>query len=79
MRNPLAVMYPAGTIMCVKPDELKAIRGRLGLTQTGLAAKLGVQRGAVARWETGVRTITGPVALAIRSLKKPKKRVKKRK
>lgn len=53
-------------------NELRVIRKHLGLTQAALAAKLGVGQVTVARWETGVRRISGPVALAIRSLK-PKK------
>jgi DNA-binding transcriptional regulator YiaG len=58
----------------MEPEEVRAIRKRLGLTQAALAAKLGVQREAVARWEIGTRPVTGPVALAIRSLKKSKRR-----
>ena len=50
-------------------NELRIIRKRLGLTQVALAAKLGVGQVTVARWETGVRRISGPVALAIKSLK----------
>jgi DNA-binding transcriptional regulator YiaG len=70
-------MCPQDTISLVKPDEVKAIRKRLGLTQAALATQLGVRREAVARWEIGTRPVTGPVALAIRSLKKPMRRVKR--
>ena len=62
----------------MSPNELKAIRQRLDLTQAALASKLGVTREAVARWETGERAISGPVALAIKSLK-PKRRTKRSK
>lgn len=49
-------------------DELKRIRGRLRLTQQELADQLGVSRVTVARWETGLRTISEPVARLIRRL-----------
>lgn len=35
------------------PDELKAARDALGLTQVGLAAVLGVHKDTYARWEQG--------------------------
>ena len=35
--------------------ELKRLRIERGLTQEALAARIGVARPAVARWETGVR------------------------
>ena len=38
------------------PARLKQLRREKGITQTELAAALGVQRAAVANWETGVRT-----------------------
>ncbi|WP_447978137.1 helix-turn-helix domain-containing protein [Candidatus Nitrospira bockiana] len=53
------------------PDELKALRAQLGLTQAELAARIGVTRNAVNLWEMGQRRISGPVALALRSLRKP--------
>jgi transcriptional regulator with XRE-family HTH domain len=33
--------------------RIKAARGRVGLTQAGLAERVGVTRSAVAQWETG--------------------------
>ena len=37
----------------MKGEEIKALRLRLGLTQTELAAEIGVHRVTVANWETG--------------------------
>ena len=37
------------------PERLKQLRREKGITQTELAAELGVQRASVANWETGVR------------------------
>jgi DNA-binding transcriptional regulator YiaG len=48
------------------PAGLKRIRRELGLTQEELAARLGVQRETVARWETGARGIAEPIARLVR-------------
>ena len=48
--------------------QYKALRERLGLTQAGLAARLGVTRETITRRETGAATITEEAALAIRAL-----------
>jgi DNA-binding transcriptional regulator YiaG len=45
----------------VQPRELKRIRQRLGVTQKGLAAHVGVTGNTIARWERGEVPI-GPVA-----------------
>ena len=37
----------------MKGEEIKALRLQLGLTQTELAAEIGVHQVSVARWETG--------------------------
>ncbi len=50
------------------PAALKRIRRELGLTQEELAARLGVQRETVARWETGVRRIAEPIARLVRRI-----------
>jgi DNA-binding transcriptional regulator YiaG len=52
----------------VKPEELKRMRARLGLTQVKLAAELGVTSNTVARWETGIRGIPEPVARLVERL-----------
>jgi len=52
-------------------DEFSAIRQRLKLTQAELAVRLGVSRVTVARWESGLRTISEPVARLLRLLAKP--------
>jgi transcriptional regulator with XRE-family HTH domain len=41
--------------------RLKKVRQSLGLTQRELAQEFSVAPGAIAQWETGVRTIPGPV------------------
>ena len=53
-------MYPQDTVRDVSPDEIKQIRASLQLTQQALADLLGVDRVAVARWETGRRNISAP-------------------
>ena len=52
------------------PSEYKALRKKLGLTQAGLAARLGVTRKTVSSRENGAK-ITEEAALAIRSLSSP--------
>ncbi|HEV8635169.1 MAG TPA: helix-turn-helix domain-containing protein [Chloroflexota bacterium] len=47
------------------PDELKRRRAALGLSQTALAALLGVPRNTVWRWEAGELTVEKPVMLAL--------------
>ena len=49
------------------PNEYKSLRERLGLTQAGLALRLGVSRRTIISRETGAR-ITEEAALAIRAL-----------
>ena len=56
------------------PDELKAARAALGLTQVGLAAVFGVHKDTVARWEQGRYPVPHWLHVALRSLQKPRKR-----
>ena len=49
----------------MKAEEIKALRLRLGLTQTELAAEIGVHQVTVARWETGGET---PLPIVQRAL-----------
>jgi DNA-binding transcriptional regulator YiaG len=49
----------------MSPDDVRALRARLGLTQKALAAALGVAPMTVARWEQGVNAVS---ALARTSL-----------
>lgn len=44
------------------PQDLKALRSRLGMTQKELAEAVGVWPATVARWEQGGRGIPEPVA-----------------
>jgi len=48
-------------LMFMTPEELKALRARLGLTQQELAEKVGVARNTINRWEMGIRSIPEPV------------------
>ena len=52
------------------PAEYKALRKKLGLTQAGLAARLGVSRKTIIGRENGAK-ITEEAALAILSLSSP--------
>ena len=52
------------------PVEYKALRCKLGLTQAGLAARLGVTRKTINARENGAK-ITEEAALATRSLSSP--------
>jgi DNA-binding transcriptional regulator YiaG len=50
------------------PAALRAIRKRLGLTQTGLARQLGVALRTVQSWEYGERRVSEPVARLLATL-----------
>jgi DNA-binding transcriptional regulator YiaG len=54
--------------MPITTDEIKAIRGRLDLTQKAFGERLGVTRDAVAQWETGRCKPGGPAEILIRQL-----------
>jgi len=49
---------------------LKKFRARLGLTQRALAARLGVDRHTVKRWEMGTRAIS-PMAVKLLQTLRP--------
>jgi len=52
----------------MSPTNLRKLRERLGLSQQGLARRLGVARATVTRWENGQRRPSKVVALALRSV-----------
>jgi len=56
----------------MKPAEYKATRERLGI-QAEVASLLGVNRVTVAKRENGTMTITNEAALAIQSLRRPRR------
>ena len=49
-------------------NELQEWRRKWGLSQEGLAQRLGVIRVTVARWETGTRAIPSFLSLALEAL-----------
>lgn len=53
----------------MEPADLIAARAALGLSQSALAAALGVDQATVSRWEAGKARIPAPVVLALATLK----------
>lgn len=57
------------------PAELRALRARLGLSQAGLAARLGISKRTLQGWESGRFTPSGPAAALLsremREVQKP--------
>lgn len=53
----------------MSPAEYRAHREKLGFTQAGLSAILGIAREAVVRRESGKQPISEEMAIAIRSLR----------
>lgn len=49
-------------------DELKALRLRLGLTQSAMAEKLGVTLSAIWKLESGENNMSKPVAMLAQQL-----------
>lgn len=50
------------------PPEYKAHRKKLGFTQAGLAARIGLPRTAIVKREAGAQRITEEATLALRAL-----------
>lgn len=50
------------------PAEIRAARKRLGLSQEGLAERMGVSRSLVEKWEIGLRKISASHAKLLRFL-----------
>lgn len=55
------------------PDQIKALRAASGLTQAGLAARLGVKLRTVQTWEYGTRTPSGPALMMLKRVAKAAK------
>jgi transcriptional regulator with XRE-family HTH domain len=53
------------------PERLRSARQQLGLTQAGLAEKLGVDRGTVGAWERGVRPPAEETLAAVEAFLSP--------
>jgi DNA-binding XRE family transcriptional regulator len=54
----------------MSPEEYKAIRKKLTITQGELASRLGVTRKTISARETGATRITEEAAISIRALKR---------
>jgi putative transcriptional regulator len=54
------------------PDELKAIRESLNLTQSELASLIGASVHALRKWEQGQRKVSGVATVAIKKLMEEK-------
>jgi len=50
----------------MSPDQFKGARRVIGLTQTGMAQRLGVHPMTVSRWERGLVSIPNPVGKLMR-------------
>jgi transcriptional regulator with XRE-family HTH domain len=66
----LIVVEPAKVIV-VDQERLLSARELLGLSQAGLAEKLGVDRGTVGDWERGVRLPSEERLTAVEALLSP--------
>ncbi len=53
----------------MKPTEVQSIRKQAGLSQTGLAALLGISDiRTIRRWETGDCKVSGPASIVLEML-----------
>ena len=50
------------------PQELKDLRRAAGVSQNGLARKLGMSKSQVQRWEYGTSPISQAIEIAIRAV-----------
>lgn len=50
------------------PEQIKAARKMLGITQRELAERIGVKLNTVGGWECGAGKCSGPAAILIRKL-----------
>ena len=64
--NVLVDVVSNGHVLC--GEEVRFIRKALGLSQAAFAARLGVHRVSVARWESNEIPLDGPTSVAIRAL-----------
>ena len=64
----------------MEPEKIKALRGKLGLSQTKFAALVGVAANTVARWERGELGLSGTSAKLLdklaheRAIRRPTRR-----
>lgn len=55
---------------CIRAQEIKRIRTKLGLTQKEFAMLVNCSKVTVERWETSKEPITGPICLIIKMLER---------
>jgi DNA-binding transcriptional regulator YiaG len=55
-----------GLAMTLNPEEVTALRMRLGMSKPELSRALGLQEDACRAWENGRKACTGTSALALR-------------
>jgi putative transcriptional regulator len=55
-----------GRVTTFKPADVKALRSRLGLSQTEFALMIGVSVGTLRNWEQGRRRPEGPALALLR-------------
>ena len=58
----------------MKPEDIRAIREALGLTQEALAHKLRVDLATVASWENGTKKLS---TLALKALERVKRKAQR--
>jgi len=73
---PLDYPYNVCYKSTMSPQQIKRIRGVLGLTQQALANFIGASQVSVARWETGVHEPQGANLKALRELEQKAKKGK---
>lgn len=61
---------------CIEPDQVKAFRRRLKMTQPQFARLMGVSPKTIQKWEYGDHEITGPAVMLIRLLEEDPDRLK---
>ena len=62
------MLRPMNKLPTMTPEELRAARAEMGLTQEEAANKYGAGLRSYKNWELGERTIPGPVVVLTRYL-----------
>ena len=70
----LTICRERRTLFGMDASDLRALRARLGLTQSQFSLRIGVTKRAVQHWEAGTRKISAPVERLILTMKVPQSR-----